>query len=112
MCIRDRDCSSGAAAEQKWTAKIRHPRKIPPFQHRDDPDFCPCAEGAAGALQKIAPARHLMPLGMAPFSCAQYDLGGHTDGAPTSPRNLPISSHAGGSLSLAGAKSAWRWKTG
>ena len=51
---RTRDCSSGAAAEQKWTAKIRHPRKTPPFQHRDDPNFCPCAEGAAGALQKLS----------------------------------------------------------
>ena len=36
-----------------------------------------------------------MPLGMAPCSCAQYDLAGHTDDTPTSPRNLPISSHAG-----------------
>ena len=49
---RTRDCSSDAAAWQKWTAKIRYPRKIPLFQHRDYPDFCPCAEGAAGALQK------------------------------------------------------------
>ena len=62
---RTRDCSSGAAAEQKWTAKIRHPRKIPPFQHHNDPGCCSCAEGAAGALQKNAPAPHLMPLGMA-----------------------------------------------
>ena len=92
---RTRDCSSGAAAGQQWTAKIRYPRKIPPFQHRDYPDFCPCAEGAAGALQKNAPAPHLMSLGMAPCSIAQYDLAGHTDSTPTSPRNLPIPSHAG-----------------
>ena len=46
-------------------------------------------------LQKIAPAPHLMPLGMAPYSFAQYDLAGHTDSTPTSPRNVPISSHAG-----------------
>ena len=109
---RTRDCCSGGAVDQTWTAKIRHPRKIPPFQHHDDPGCCPCAEGAAGALQKNAPAPHLMPLGMAPCSFAQYDLAGHTDGTPTSPRNLPISSHAGGILSLAGAKAAWRWKTG
>ena len=91
---RTRDCSSGAAAEQKWTAKIRHPRKIPPFQHHDDPEFCPCAEGAAGTLQKIAPAPHLMPLGMAACSFAHNDLVGQTASTPTSPRNLPISSHA------------------
>ena len=36
-----------------------------------------------------------MPLGMASCSFAQYDLAGHTDGTPTSPRNLPIESHAG-----------------
>ena len=102
---RTRDCSSGAAAEQKWTAKVRHPRKIPLFQHRDYPDFCPCAESAAAALQKIAPAPHLMPLGMAPCSIAQYDLTGHTDNTPTSPKNLPISSHSG-------EIAAWRWKTG
>ena len=104
---RTRDCSSkpGAAAEQKWTAKIRYPRKTPPFQHHDDPGCCPCAEGAAGALKKNAPAPHLMPLRMAPCSCAEYDLAGHTDDTLTSPKNLPISSHAGG-------KAAWRWKTG
>ena len=49
---RTRDCSSGAAAEQKWTAKIHYHRKIPPLQHHDDPGCCPCAEGAADALQK------------------------------------------------------------
>ena len=92
---RTRDYSSGAVAEQTWIAKIRHPRKIPPFQHHDDPGCCPCAEGAAGALQKNAPSPHLMPLGMAPCSFAQYDLAGHNDSTPTSPRNLPISSHAG-----------------
>ena len=104
---RTRDCSSkpGAAAEQKWTAKILYPRKIPPLQHHDDLGCFPCAEGAAGALQKNA-APHLMPLGMAPCSCAQYDLSGHTDGTPTSPRNLTISSPAGGILSLADAKAA------
>ena len=59
--------------------------RSPPFQHHDDPGCCPCAEGAAGALQKNAPASHLMPLGMAPGSFAQYDLAGHTDGTPTSP---------------------------
>ena len=86
---RTRDCCSkpGAAAGQKWTAKIRYPRKIPPFQHHDDPGCCPCAEGAAGALQKNAPAPHVMSLGMAPYSFAQYDLAGNTDSTPTSPRN-------------------------
>ena len=104
---RTRDFSSkpGDAAEQKWTAKIRYPRKIPSLQHHDDPGCCPCAEGAVGALQKNAPAPHLMPLGMAPCPCARYDLAGHTDDTPTSPRNLPISSHAD-------AKAAWRWNTG
>ena len=56
--------------------------RSPPLQHHDDPGCFPCAEGAPGALQKIAPAPHLMPLGMAPCSCAQYDLAGHIDGPP------------------------------
>ena len=102
---RTRDCSSGAASEQKWTAKIRHPRKIPPFQHHDDPGCCLCAEGAAGALQKNAPAPHLVPLGMAQCKFTHYDLAGHTNSTPTSPRNLPISSQSC-------EKAAWRWKTG
>ena len=91
---RTRDYPFGAAAEQTWTAKILYPRKIPPFHHQDNPGCCPCAEGASGALQKNAPAPHLMPLGMAPCSFAQYVLAGHTD-RTLSPRNLPISSHAG-----------------
>ena len=87
---RTRDCPAkpGAAAEHKWTSKIRYPRKIPPFQHHDDPGCCPCAEGAAVALQKIAPAPHLMPLGKAPYSCAQYDLAGHTDGTDFEPTGV------------------------
>ena len=84
---KTRDCSLNPddAAEQKWTANIRYPRKIPPLQHHDDPGCCPCAEGGAGARQKNAPAPRLMPLGMAPCSCAKYDLAGHTDGTPATP---------------------------